>query len=61
MMYGHLEEPDDVIEHLERTRDLQDLALSEGNEAFTAFIPWSYKRGDTPLAKRLKQESAPTP
>ena len=61
MMYGHLEEPEDVIEHLERTRDLQDLALSEGNEGFTAFIPWSYKRGDTPLAKRVKQESGPTP
>jgi len=61
MMYGHLEQPEDVIEHLEHTRSLQDEALSNGYEGFTAFIPWSYKRGDTPLAKRVKVESGPNP
>jgi cyclic dehypoxanthinyl futalosine synthase len=61
MMYGHLEQPENVIEHLDRTRELQDQAISSGNAGFTAFIPWSYKRGDTPLAKIVKQESGPTP
>ena len=61
MMYGHLEQPENVVEHLDRTRELQDEALQDGTEGFTAFIPWSYKRGDTPLAKRVKQESGPTP
>jgi cyclic dehypoxanthinyl futalosine synthase len=60
MMYGHLEQPENVIEHLDRTRELQDQAISSGNAGFTAFIPWSYKRGDTPLAKIVKQESGPT-
>ncbi|MDA0987887.1 MAG: dehypoxanthine futalosine cyclase [Chloroflexi bacterium] len=61
MMYGHLEQPEDVIEHLERTRFLQDEALVAGMEGFTAFVPWSYKRGNTPLAKRVKEESGPNP
>ena len=57
MMYGHVERPEDIIEHLDHTRMLQDESLSVGSEGFTAFIPWSYKRGDTPLAKLVKQES----
>jgi cyclic dehypoxanthinyl futalosine synthase len=61
MMYGHVEQPEDVIEHLEHTRSLQDEALAIGEAGFTAFIPWSYKRGDTPLAKRVKEESGPNP
>jgi CofH subfamily radical SAM domain protein len=59
MMYGHVEVPRDIIEHLEHARSLQDESLSEGTEGFTAFIPWSYKRGNTPLAKLVKQESGP--
>ena len=42
-------------------RSLQDEALAGGYEGFTAFIPWSYKRGNTPLAKRVKEESGPNP
>ncbi len=61
MMYGHVETPEDVIEHLEHTRSLQDEAISNGLEGFTAFIPWSYKRGDTPLAKRVAVEAGPNP
>ena len=61
MMYGHLERPEDIIEHLEHTRALQDEALAIGQEGFTAFIPWSYKRGNTPIAKRVKEESGPNP
>ena len=52
MMYGHLEEPEDVIGHLEYIRELQDDC-----PGFTAFIPWSYKRQNNPLGKRVKTEA----
>ena len=35
MMYGHVEQPEDVIEHLEHTRSLQDEALAIGEAGFT--------------------------
>jgi cyclic dehypoxanthinyl futalosine synthase len=46
MMYGHLETDEDIIEHLEVIRALQD-----EYHGFTAFIPWSFKPGNTPLEK----------
>ncbi len=49
MMYGHLEEDEDVIEHLEHVRSVQD-----ENGGFTAFIPWSYKSDNTALSRRVK-------
>ena len=54
MMYGHLEEDEDIIEHLEHLRSLQD----EGG-GFTAFIPWSYKPENTALARRVKRLAGP--
>ena len=36
MMYGHIENPEDVVEHLESVRRLQD-----ETGGFTAFIPWN--------------------
>ena len=52
IMYGHLEEPQDIIEHLEHVRQLQD-----ESPGFTAFIPWSYKRENNALGKRVKEEA----
>ncbi|HYQ87733.1 MAG TPA: cyclic dehypoxanthinyl futalosine synthase [Bacteroidota bacterium] len=46
MMYGHVETDDDIIEHLESIRTLQD-----ESRGFTAFVPWSFKPGNTPLEK----------
>jgi cyclic dehypoxanthinyl futalosine synthase len=46
MMYGHLETDADIIEHLAVIRDLQD-----EYGGFTAFVPWSFKPGNTPLEK----------
>jgi cyclic dehypoxanthinyl futalosine synthase len=46
MMYGHLEHDEDIVEHLEAIRKLQD-----EHHGFTAFIPWSFKPGNTPLEK----------
>ena len=61
MMYGHLEEDEDIIEHLEHVRSVQDESLSDGQEVggFTAFIPWSYKADNTALASRVKSLAGP--
>jgi len=55
MMYGHLETDDDIIEHLEVVRQLQD-----ETGGFTAFIPWSFKPGNTPLEKIIPTYATPT-
>lgn len=54
MMYGHVEQPEDVIEHLVRLRDLQD-----ETGGFFAFIPWSFKRGTTPLSSAVAEDAGP--
>jgi cyclic dehypoxanthinyl futalosine synthase len=59
MMYGHVETAEDVLEHLESIRALQDKALAEGNAGFTAFVPWSYKRDNTPLRKWVARNAGP--
>lgn len=46
MMYGHIEKDEDIIEHFEVIRQLQD-----EYHGFTAFVPWSFKPGNTPLEK----------
>ncbi len=55
MMYGHLETDEDIVEHLERIRELQD-----ETGGFTAFIPWSFKPGNTPLEKIIPHYATPT-
>jgi len=54
MMYGHLETPDDVVDHWEYIRDLQD-----EHGGFTAFVPWSFKPGNTLLEKWIKTYKGP--
>ena len=49
MMFGSVEGPEDIIEHLDVIRDLQDRT-----GGFTAFIPWSFQPENT----ELKQQSA---
>lgn len=44
MMFGHLEEPFDHIQHLSVLRDLQDRT-----GGFTAFIPWSFQANNTSI------------
>ncbi len=51
MMFGHFEEDGDIIEHLERIRNLQD---DTGN--FLAFIPWTFKPKNTFLERKLPHE-----
>ncbi len=44
MMFGAMEEPEDIIEHLDAVRNLQDRT-----GGFTAFIPWSFQSSNTNL------------
>ena len=46
MMFGSVEGPEDIIEHLDALRKLQDKT-----GGFTAFIPWSFQPGNTELGK----------
>jgi cyclic dehypoxanthinyl futalosine synthase len=55
MMFGHLENDEDIIEHLEVVRQLQD-----EYHGFTAFVPWSFKPGNTPLEKIIPRYATPT-
>jgi cyclic dehypoxanthinyl futalosine synthase len=55
MMYGHLERDEDIIEHLEVIRELQD-----ERGGFTSFVPWSFKPGNTPLEKIIPHYATPT-
>ena len=55
MMYGHVEEPDDIVDHWEAIRDLQD-----EHRGFTAFVPWSFKPGNTLLEKWIKTYKGPS-
>ncbi|MCX7984768.1 MAG: dehypoxanthine futalosine cyclase [Bacteroidetes bacterium] len=54
MMFGHFEEWEDIINHLEAIRILQD----ETN-GFMAFIPWSFKPSNTPLEKVIPYHATP--
>ncbi|MGA9364929.1 MAG: cyclic dehypoxanthinyl futalosine synthase [Bacteroidota bacterium] len=55
MMYGHIETDEDIIIHLESIRKLQD-----ETGGFTAFVPWSFKPGNTPLEKVIPHYATST-
>ena len=44
MMFGSVETDEDILEHLHRLREMQDI-----RQGFTAFIPWTYQPGNTEL------------
>ncbi len=48
MMYGHVETRAEIVEHFDHIRALQD-----ETKGFTAFVPWSYKRGNTPMESKV--------
>jgi cyclic dehypoxanthinyl futalosine synthase len=54
MMYGHVETDEDIVEHLDVVRRLQD-----ETGGFTAFVPWSYKREQTALGRKVTVEAGP--
>jgi cyclic dehypoxanthinyl futalosine synthase len=53
MMFGSIERPEDIIEHLEAVRSLQDRT-----GGFTAFIPWSFQPGNTAYAEKIHPATA---
>jgi cyclic dehypoxanthinyl futalosine synthase len=55
MTYGHLETDEDILTHLDSVRALQD-----EHRGFTAFVPWSFKPGNTPLEKIIPHYATPT-
>ncbi len=48
MMYGHIETPRHIVQHLIAIRDLQ-AARPEGTHGFVAFIPWIFRSEGTML------------
>lgn len=54
MMYGHLETPEDVVEHWNAVRALQD-----ESGGFTAFVPWSFKPAHSYLSKWVTAGAGP--
>jgi cyclic dehypoxanthinyl futalosine synthase len=54
MMYGHVENTDDVLDHFDAIRALQD-----EHGGFTAFVPWSFKPDNTLLEKWIKHYKGP--
>ena len=48
MMFGTVESDEEIIEHWERVRSLQD-----ETGGFTAFIMWSFQPDNTPLAAQM--------
>jgi cyclic dehypoxanthinyl futalosine synthase len=54
MMYGHVETDEDIVEHLMQLRALQDRT-----GGFSAFIPWSFKPGGSPLSRRVAVQAHP--
>ncbi|MBI2424111.1 MAG: dehypoxanthine futalosine cyclase [Candidatus Hydrogenedentes bacterium] len=55
MTYGHRESEQDIIEHLFRLRQLQD-----HTRGFYAFIPWSFKPGNSPLSRLVPTAALPS-
>lgn len=53
MMFGSVEQPRDIVEHLDRIRQLQD-----ETGGFTAFIPWPFQPGNTEHARKLTPATA---
>lgn len=53
LLYGHIEEPEEVVDHLLRLRALQD-----ETGGFLAFIPLAFHPANTPLAGEVKPRSA---
>lgn len=55
MTYGHIEQDEDIVEHLFRLRQLQD-----ETGGFYAFIPWSFKPGASPLSRLVEAPALPS-
>ncbi|MFO0753249.1 MAG: cyclic dehypoxanthinyl futalosine synthase, partial [Thermodesulfovibrionales bacterium] len=53
MMFGSVESPEDIIEHFDVLRSLQDRT-----GGFTAFIPWTFQPGNTEIGRTAEVRPA---
>ncbi|MBF0376555.1 MAG: radical SAM protein [Desulfamplus sp.] len=53
MMFGHIESPIHIFEHLDKIRSLQDKT-----GGFTAFIPWTFQPDNTELSNSINNPSS---
>ena len=53
MMYGTVETIEERLEHILRTREVQDESLKNTSGGFTAFIAWNFQPDSTPLGDQL--------
>jgi CofH subfamily radical SAM domain protein len=51
MMFGHVEMPEQRIEHLDKLRQLQDESLAAGKGHFTSFTAWPFQPGSSKLSQ----------
>jgi len=59
MMFGHVETPEERIEHLIKIRDLQ-AEKNESSTGFISFIPWIFKDEKTILAEKFNVSNTAT-
>lgn len=52
MMFGHVERPEERLEHLFRIREVQD-KKPEGAIGFASFIPWPFQDEGTKLSRMM--------
>ncbi len=52
MMFGHIENEEDIVEHLSRIRKLQD-----ETKGFSAFIAWDFKKENNKLGKMVSKNT----
>lgn len=54
MMYGTVETAEERLEHIIRTRAVQDESLASTRGGFTAFIAWNFQPDGTPLGDEIQ-------
>ena len=55
MMYGTVETHAERLEHMIRTREVQDESLATTEGGFTAFIAWNFQPDGTPLGEEIQK------
>ncbi|HEX8463932.1 MAG TPA: cyclic dehypoxanthinyl futalosine synthase [Abditibacterium sp.] len=57
MMYGTVETLEERLEHMMRTREVQDFSLANTSGGFTAFIAWNFQPDGTPLGAEITAQN----
>jgi cyclic dehypoxanthinyl futalosine synthase len=57
MMFGHIETPEERIQHMVSVREVQE-ARPKGATGFISFIPWPFQDDNTVLSKRYNVKNS---